>query len=45
MKEDFIILNGDDLFKYTVMQGLLKTKHHISMVIDRKQDYSKDDSA
>ena len=43
MKEDFIILNGDVIFKHSVMEDLLKVDSEISMVLDRKNFYSDED--
>jgi choline kinase len=43
MKEDFILLNGDVIFKHTVMKNLLPDEKEICMIIDRKERYSEED--
>jgi len=41
--ENFVLLNGDDVFKPHVLEGLLESNHDITMVIDRKDHYDPDD--
>jgi len=43
MAEDFILVNGDDVFKPSVVSNLLKSSEPITMVIDRKPVYDEDD--
>ena len=43
MNEDFITINGDDIFKPTVIENLLKSESNITMVIDEKEEYDDDD--
>ena len=45
MNEDFIIINGDDIFKDSVIKGLVNqdTSQQLCMVIDRKNSYDQDD--
>ena len=43
MSEDFILLNGDDVFESDVMAALLRSKHPITMVVDKKERYDEDD--
>ena len=45
MEIDFIIINGDDIFKDSVLLGLLEHDNNemITMVIDRKKKYDHDD--
>ncbi len=43
MDEDFISINGDDIFNPSVIENLLKSKSNITMVIDQKQHYDEDD--
>ncbi|MCK5147139.1 phosphocholine cytidylyltransferase family protein [bacterium] len=43
MNDEFITINGDDLFAPAVIEGLLKSKHNITMVIDQKEHYDDDD--
>ena len=45
MESDFIIINGDDIFKDSVLLGLLEHENNqmITMVIDRKKKYDQDD--
>jgi choline kinase len=43
MDEDFITINGDDMFTPEVISGLLKSEHNITMVIDEKEQYDDDD--
>lgn len=43
MYEDFILINGDDVFSSSVIKDLLKTEGPITMVIDRKEVYDEDD--
>lgn len=43
MHEDFITINGDDMFTPTVIENLLKSKHNITMVMDIKKSYDEDD--
>ncbi|MBN1164914.1 MAG: phosphocholine cytidylyltransferase family protein [Candidatus Krumholzibacteriota bacterium] len=41
--ENFVLVNGDDVFKTRVLSGLLDTDDDITMVIDRKANYDQDD--
>ncbi len=41
--ENFVLVNGDDVFKRNVLEGLLKCTNDITMVIDRKEKYDEDD--
>ncbi len=41
--ENFVLVNGDDVFKPAVLGGLLKSTHDVTMVIDRKPEYDLDD--
>ncbi len=41
--ENFVLVNGDDVFKVHVLSGLLESKNDITMVIDRKEEYDSDD--
>jgi len=41
--ENFVLVNGDDVFKPHVLEGLLQSNHDITMVIDRKENYDPDD--
>ena len=41
--ENFVLVNGDDIFKRKVLEGLLKSPNDITMVIDRKEKYDEDD--
>ena len=41
--EDFITINGDDIFKASVISNLLKSEEDITMVIDEKAEYDDDD--
>jgi L-glutamine-phosphate cytidylyltransferase len=41
--EDFITINGDDVFKASLITNLLKSKEDITMVIDEKETYDDDD--
>jgi choline kinase len=41
--EDFVLVNGDDVFKPDVLQRLLDSNNDITMVIDRKDKYDLDD--
>jgi len=41
--EEFITINGDDLFTPIVIEDLLKSKENITMVIDEKDHYDEDD--
>ncbi len=43
MQDDFISINGDDIFSPIVLENLLKSKHDITMVIDQKDEYDEDD--
>jgi len=43
MNEDFITINGDDMFTSSVILDLLKSDNNITMVIDEKEDYDEDD--
>lgn len=45
MNEDFIIINGDDIFKDSVIKGLINhdKNQQLCMVIDRKETYDPDD--
>ena len=45
MNEDFIIINGDDIFKDSVIKGLINhdKSQQLCMVIDRKETYDLDD--
>ncbi len=43
MQEDFITINGDDIFNPSIIQNLLKSKANITMVIDEKKSYDDDD--
>lgn len=43
MDDDFILMNGDDIFRPCVLEGLLEVKAEISMIIDRKDKYEEDD--
>lgn len=43
MQEDFITINGDDIFKPVVIENLLKSESNITMVIDEKPEYDDDD--
>jgi L-glutamine-phosphate cytidylyltransferase len=43
MREDFITINGDDIFKPVVIENLLKSEASITMVIDEKPGYDDDD--
>lgn len=43
MQEDFITINGDDIFKPVVIENLLKSESNITMVIDEKPEYDEDD--
>jgi choline kinase len=43
MTDDFISINGDDVFSAEVIENLLKCDNDISMVIDEKQEYDDDD--
>ena len=43
MKDDFITINGDDIFDSIVIKDLLKSKADITMVIDIKSEYDDDD--
>jgi len=41
--ENFVLVNGDDVFKRKVLEGLLNCTNDITMVIDRKDKYDEDD--
>jgi L-glutamine-phosphate cytidylyltransferase len=41
--EDFITINGDDVFKSCLITNLLKSTEDITMVIDEKETYDDDD--
>jgi choline kinase len=45
MDEEFIVINGDDIFQASVLKGLIKDtrKKESVMVIDRKDKYDEDD--
>jgi len=43
IKNETIIINGDDFFKPSVLTGLLENRNGIRMVIDRKDEYDEDD--
>ena len=43
MQEDFITINGDDIFKPVGIENLLKSDSNITMVIDEKPEYDEDD--
>lgn len=43
MQDDFVLMNGDDVFHHRVLKGLLKNDAEICMVIDRKDKYEEDD--
>lgn len=43
MTDEFITINGDDIFNPSVITELLKSKANITMVIDRKDNYDDDD--
>lgn len=43
MQEDFISINGDDIFSAEVVKNLLKSESDITMVIDEKKEYDDDD--
>jgi len=41
--EDFITINGDDIFDASIIRGLMKSPHPITMVTDVKSHYDEDD--
>ncbi|MBN2070040.1 MAG: phosphocholine cytidylyltransferase family protein [Candidatus Krumholzibacteriota bacterium] len=41
--ENFVLVNGDDVFRPHVLSGLIESRHDITMVIDRKEKYDSDD--
>ncbi|MFO7897184.1 MAG: phosphocholine cytidylyltransferase family protein [Candidatus Cloacimonadales bacterium] len=43
MKDEFITINGDDIFDSSVICNLLKSKENITMVTDIKAEYDSDD--
>lgn len=43
MNDEFITINGDDMFTAGVIRKLLKSKHNITMVMDEKEVYDEDD--
>ena len=43
MKDEFITINGDDIFEASVIERLLKSSHPITMVTDVKDSYDDDD--
>jgi len=43
MEDEFITINGDDLFAPAVVAELLKSRQNITMVIDQKDHYDDDD--
>ena len=43
MNEEFISINGDDIFSPVVVENLLKSKNDITMVSDEKKEYDDDD--
>jgi len=43
MDQDFISINGDDMFTPEIIENLLKSPHNITMVMDEKEHYDDDD--
>ncbi len=43
MNEDFITINGDDIFNASIIKNLLESKENITMVMDQKENYDEDD--
>ncbi len=43
MDDDFIVINGDDIFTVEVLEKLLAAKNDMTMVIDQKKAYDDDD--
>ncbi len=43
MQDEFISINGDDIFTPEVVEKLLKSNYDITMVIDEKKEYDDDD--
>ncbi|HPR17209.1 MAG TPA: phosphocholine cytidylyltransferase family protein [Candidatus Cloacimonadota bacterium] len=43
MQDEFITINGDDMFTTSVLTNLMKSKHNITMVMDEKESYDEDD--
>ena len=43
MQDEFITINGDDMFTASVITNLMKSKHNITMVMDEKDEYDEDD--
>ncbi len=43
MNEDFITINGDDIFNPVIIEDLLKSSEQITMVVDYKDSYDEDD--
>lgn len=43
MKDDFITINGDDMFTASVISDLMLSKNNITMVMDEKEEYDEDD--
>lgn len=43
MNEDFITINGDDIFNPVIIENLLKSPEQITMVVDFKTHYDEDD--
>jgi choline kinase len=43
MDQDFITINGDDMFTPEVIRTLLQSQENITMVIDEKEHYDDDD--
>jgi len=43
MLDEFITINGDDMFTANVITNLMKSKNNITMVMDEKSEYDEDD--
>lgn len=43
MKDEFITINGDDIFDSSIIKNLLKSEENITMVTDEKAEYDSDD--
>jgi len=43
MHDEFITINGDDIFNPVIIENLLKSNSNITMVIDEKERYDEDD--
>ncbi len=43
MEDEFITINGDDMFTSDVIKNLLQSNENITMVIDEKEHYDDDD--